>query len=56
LPNQVVEFYSSIETPPREAVKPQFSNIDFTKNYARTGEVIDAKYLQQHPDQLKANF
>jgi len=32
------------------------SKIDYTKNYARTGEIIDANYLQKHPDQLKTNF
>lgn len=32
------------------------SHIDYTKNYARTGEIIDANYLQKHPDQLKVNF
>jgi len=47
LPNQVVEFYSAINQPPQEAKQVHFSHIDFNKAYARTGEVIDAKYLEQ---------
>ena len=56
LPNQVVEFYRAIEAPPKKSAQVSLSKMDLNKEYARTGEVIDAKYLHQHPDQLKNQF
>ena len=56
LPNQVVEFYQAIEQPPKKAAQVHLSKIDVDKQYARTGEIIDANYLNQHPDQLKNQF
>lgn len=47
LPNQVVEFYTSIEAAPNKPREVHLSQINFDKNYARTGEILDASYLNQ---------